>query len=136
MKTVSYSPNGSFLATGGKDGTVLIWDTKTTALRRKVNVLTNRNVTGLTQIVYSPDGNLLGIGAAGAALLLNVDSLEVVHKISGRGDFYLAFPPNGAHAVDKPFLQFVHCAGERNEALEGARTFDKIHNGGGYPGNY
>ena len=95
MTTLSYSPDGSLLAAGGDDGTVVIWDVNARRRRRKLKVLADPNCEWLAEVVFSPDGKLLGVGGTGAAFLLNADTLEVVDKIRGQGTFTLAFSPDG-----------------------------------------
>ena len=95
VTTLSYSPNGSLMATGGNDGTVAVWDMIAMKQRRKVKVFTNSNSKEFAIVVFSPDGKLLGVGGAGLALLLKVDTLEVVDRIEGQGIFTLAFSPDG-----------------------------------------
>lgn len=95
VTTLSYSPDGSILAAGADDGTVVIWDVKALKRRQKLNVLTESHTKGLAEVVFAPAGMLLGVGGTGIALLLKVDTLEVVDKIKGKGVFTLAFSKDG-----------------------------------------
>jgi WD40 repeat protein len=97
---LNYSPDGSLLATGGDDGTLVVWDVNAKAQRKKVNVSADANSKGVFDVEFSPDGKLLGVGVTGAALLLRVDTLEVVDTIKGSGAFTtVAFSADGGHLL-------------------------------------
>jgi WD40 repeat protein len=93
---MSFSPDGSLLATLGPQGAVVIWDVKATKQRPKTPTLPDLDPKGITGVLFSPDGKLLGIGGVGGVVLLEVDTLKVLDKIKGPGVFFtLAFSPDG-----------------------------------------
>jgi WD40 repeat protein len=57
---LAFSPDGRFLATGGMDGRVYIWDTKTAKLLRVLNFMAPPGP--VETLAFSPDGNYLAIG--------------------------------------------------------------------------
>lgn len=96
VTTLCYSPDGSRLAAGGEDGTIIIWDTKTARQRQKAGTFQNTDVKEMAAVAFSPDGTLLGVGGSAVALLLNVETLEVVDKIQGPAPIALAFCATGS----------------------------------------
>ncbi len=97
---LNYSPDGSLLATGGDDGNLIVWDVNNMMQKKKVNVAADANSKGVVNVEFSPDGKRLGIGVSGAALLLRVDTLEVVETIKGSGLFTtVAFSADGGHLL-------------------------------------
>ena len=110
VTSLSYSPDGSLLAIGDRDGGVAIWDGNTVKRKRKVGVFTDPGSKTVGDVVFSPDGKLLGVGGIGTALLLSVDTLEVVDRVKGQGGFTLAFSPDGRLLLtgNSPFMDGRH----------------------------
>ena len=65
VNSVSFSPDGSTLATGNSDGTVRLWDAATGALQ---NTLPEQGAA-VRSVVFSPDGSTLA-SASGAGVYL------------------------------------------------------------------
>ena len=63
VSTLSYSQDGSLVAAGGEDGTVVIWDATTAKQRRKAGVFRNADSKEMAAVAFSPDGTLLAVGA-------------------------------------------------------------------------
>ncbi len=57
---LAFSPDGRFLATGGLDGRVYLWDTKSAKLLRTLNFLAPPGP--VETVAFSPDGKFLAIG--------------------------------------------------------------------------
>ena len=96
VASLSYSPDGLHLAIGDSNGGVTIWDASPVKRKRKVSFLRDPHTKTICDVVFSPDGKLLGVGGTGTALLLRVDTLEVVDTIKGHGGFTPAFSPDGS----------------------------------------
>lgn len=60
VKTVSFSPDGRFLASGGEDKTVQIWDMAT---QSRIRVLTKHQAS-IESLAFSPDGRWLVSGGS------------------------------------------------------------------------
>jgi eukaryotic-like serine/threonine-protein kinase len=77
VNSVAFSPDGQFLATGGRDKTVAIWSTGETTPRQLLRV---RSASGrpVLAVKFNPDGRILGIlfRNESAVRLLHLDKLR------------------------------------------------------------
>ena len=55
---VAYSPDGRTLASGDRDGTIMLWDLKTSKERATLK----GHTAGVQSVAYSPDGKTLASG--------------------------------------------------------------------------
>ncbi|MCR9118168.1 MAG: WD40 repeat domain-containing protein, partial [bacterium] len=60
-----FHPNGSRLASVGKDGNLIIWDAATGDMMLKIPV---RNDSGLLEVEWSPDGRRIAVTTTGGEL--------------------------------------------------------------------
>lgn len=102
---VAFSPDGNFIASGGDDGALRLWDSETGGPIRSTNKLT---VEGIKSLSYSPDGSL--IVAVGGNLVMFWD-VRTGYVISypikakdipgelGLGLMSVAFSPDGQQFV-------------------------------------
>ncbi len=58
IRSLSYSPDGTMLASGGEDHSVILWNTATWTIRWSVNLGNGRPVS----LAFSPDSSMLAIG--------------------------------------------------------------------------
>ncbi len=103
INSLSWSPDGVYLAAGAEDGTILIWDTTKGILA--TNPL-KRHTYGVTSVAFSPDGRYLASGSRDGMLILWDLSLVSKNKLenqppsiplTGHTDSILsvAFSPDG-----------------------------------------
>ena len=92
--SVSFSPDGTLLASGSSDDTIKLWDVAT---GEEI-----RTLTGHTNIVYSvsfsPDGNTLASGSWDDTIKLwNVDTGKEIRTLTGHTDdvYSVSFSPDG-----------------------------------------
>ena len=93
VAAVSFSPDGSLLASGSSDGTILLWD-----MRSRERVATLGHTDGVAAVSFSPDGSLLASGSSdGTILLWDMRSRERVATLGHTdGVVAVSFSPDGS----------------------------------------
>ena len=77
VDSVSFSPTRELLASGGRDGTVKLWQTPAGRLRRSISVDADCSAS----VSFSPDGSLLAWGTTnGNAVLWSVNDDVLLHQ--------------------------------------------------------
>ena len=100
VRSVAYSPDGNTLATGGKDGTVVLWDV--TSHERIATLSNPGDQSAVLSLAFSRSGRELAAGAAdGTTQLWNVRTRTPIGRPLGRrtaGSHQItsvAFSPSG-----------------------------------------
>ena len=94
VSSVSFSPDGTILASGSRDGTVKLWD-----------VVAGENIATLGElwwrpvqsISFSPDGAILAVGSYGVVSLWDVATKTNIATFAGRTKWVesISFSPDG-----------------------------------------
>ncbi len=101
--SVDYSPDGKFLASASKDGTVIIWDAATLTPFKKLLLVKDVNAYngyGAFAAAYSPDGkSLASVGADGKLTVWDTSGWQVryqkdAHKGQARA---VVYSPDGKY---------------------------------------
>jgi len=121
VRSVSFSPDGTLLASGASNGTIFVWDVET---GEKVETLAGQG--GIISVSFSPDGSLLAAGSFDSRVFVwDVETGENVETLAGHTDGArsLSFSPDGSLLAvgtgdGRVFLWDV-AVGERVETLIG-----------------
>jgi WD40 repeat protein len=96
IRSVAYNSDGSLLASGSQDGTIIIWDTDT---NQSVGKPLAGHTDWVTTVAFSPDGHLLASGSRDATIIIwDVETGEMVGEpLTGHdGEVRsIAFNPDG-----------------------------------------
>ena len=101
IRTMTFSPDGTLLATGSADRTARLWDAATGAPFAVLDGHSN----GVTAVVFSPDGKRVATASGGSfdstARLWNVVRGGELHTLAGHTDKLVAigFTPDGGRLV-------------------------------------
>jgi WD40 repeat protein len=107
INQVAWSPDGNFIASGGKDGTVWIWDSKTGNVFSTIQM--NRTIDSrqandleIWSITWSPDGKFLATGGGdGYIRVWKLESGMQTIGLKGHDQYvtYLSWSPFDNHLV-------------------------------------
>lgn len=97
VRTVAYSPDGKFIASGGgaQNGSdLLVWDVATGA---RLYALSGAN-DSINDVVFSPDGHYLAASGLSTSIFIwDLQNRKVVHEIpyNGASTYDVAYAPDG-----------------------------------------
>ena len=121
VSSVSFSPDGTLLASGTNNGIIFVWDVDTGE-----NVETLAGHGGIISVAFSPDGTLLASGSYGGRVFVwDIDTGENVETLAGHKDGArsVSFSPDGtllaAGTGDGTIFVWDIATGERVETLVG-----------------
>ncbi len=78
VTSVAFSPNGKVLATGGRDGTIVLWDTSS---HRQLSLLKSRfDTSAILSVAFSRNGELAAGAANGTTQLWNISTRTEVGR--------------------------------------------------------
>lgn len=119
VKSIVYSPNEKYIATGGYDKTIRIWDVETGKEIRKFC----GHTSSVMSISYTPDGKYIISGSGdGTIRIWNVEKGKEIKKITENSCVYsISCSPDGKNIVsgsgDKIVIRNLK-TGERIKMLE------------------
>ena len=92
VHSMSFSPDGTTLASGDSGGTVKLWDVVT-----KENIFTFEDARSIGSVVFSPAGTLLAAGTYRVIKLWDVSTRANIATLEGHTDWVLSvsFSPDG-----------------------------------------
>jgi eukaryotic-like serine/threonine-protein kinase len=94
VATAAISPDGQFIATSGTNGQIILWETATRRVVRRLEALASG---GMWCVRFSPDGGLLAGSQDTRIGLWDVDTGALLRELPSAGGFVLslAFSPDG-----------------------------------------
>lgn len=106
VTAIAYSPDGKFLVSGGANSIVRIWDMDNAKESKKINIeIPGGALGGLSDALYSPDGNIMAIAARTGLFkgditkLLDASTGREIRMISGAFGGLLTFSNNGKYLL-------------------------------------
>ena len=89
------SPDATLIAAGSHSGSLAIYDATDGSKGFDLDAFDDR----IRSVAFSPDRRLLAVGGPDEVLLIDVESLQVLHRLSGQGKWIrrVLFSPDGSN---------------------------------------
>ena len=92
VNSIAFSPDGQLLASGSKDGTIVLWNPLT---GKKIRSLTGHN-DSVYSVAFSTDGRMLAsVSEDGKIILWNPETGVILHTMQHNGVRSVIFNPDG-----------------------------------------
>src|SRR4030095_3632643 len=127
---VAFSPNGDSVLTGSADGTVQLWDVQP---RPALPIFRDGpDKTGLSGVVYSPDGKFLATGGANGLQVWEVGTgrLERTFGDSGFIKYGVRFSPDGHYLLSGDQISGVTSLWDASTGEKLQEFMSPIYSGG------
>jgi len=98
VTTVSYSPDGLFIATGSSDKTIILWRTSD---GKQIRTLKGNN-SPISKIEFNPQGrSILSLGADGSCIVFDIYTGKIIHQMKPENDRFtcVSFHPDGQQII-------------------------------------
>jgi len=92
VTSVTFSPDGSILASGNQDANISLWDVTSGQLIQKISA-----GSWVNSVAFSPDGRILAVGTDNQVQLWNISTRQILLELDGHAEpvMRVDFSPNG-----------------------------------------
>jgi hypothetical protein len=107
VSSIDFSPDGSILASGGDDGSMILWDLQT---HQQIGEPLRAHDGPVSSIDFNPDGSILASGNDGGSVILwDLQTRQQIEEPLRYGEFVnsVAFSPDGSILASGDFVGFV-----------------------------
>lgn len=136
VSTLDFSPDGSILASGGRDNSVILWDLSSKSARLRI---TEPFTQGIYQLRFHPDNARLGVvtwerrdtapSLMGFVLMINWQTEKILRKIDlePHPAAGVLFSPDGEYMYVNTWGELAYCY-KLEDSSRPVWTFDKSDN--------